>query len=198
MMDYSEFKRKAEGASKGKEEAQRLEEDFSLIENNGWENYVTLLAEILGKAGKVDRNDRRFTVGGNCLHLYSLSRVLEPDKCDDYSFGTDVSRSRVFRHELSLGYNGTYNPLESEIMEKLGKIKGIITESVDCSGLYVRRSVDDTADTRIEKTAVSTSPISDEDMETLCKAFLDRTAEEQEEAKKYLVITICEFRRQIS
>lgn len=186
MMEYSEFKQRAENACKGEDEKERIADELSHIEKCGMEKYMTVLAEIYGN---ISRTKKRVVTGGNADYSYALSKVTNPDKDTFSRIMKDDKKDLFFSAPLEFDALSilAYKPWAS-----LGfkKVKSIIDDSIASSGLYTRDKAWKDYRRKLDVIVVSNSAIPDEDFEIASKLDKDRTSEENERLMKYLVIKI--------
>ena len=183
-MEYSEFKSKAENICLREDEKKRIATEFALFEERGWEEYVVLLADILGRIASV----KHVHLSGSYKDSYAISKVVNP--AGDISCRQEDGE--LFPSGLNFCSLAIWRPVEFWITGKIRKNDEIIRNAVDSSGLYVRRVEGKAERDRIETTVVSTVPVSDEDVKTAVKSHDDFTPEEKDRMKKYLIITIRE------
>ena len=184
MLDYPEFRRKAENVCVKEDEKKRIAAEFAVFEERGWEKYVVLLTEILGRIASV----KHVHPSGSYKDSYAIAKVVNP--AGDISCRQEDGE--LFPSGLSFCSLAIWRPVEFWITGKIRKNDEIIRNAVDSPGLYVRRAEGKAERDRIETTVVSTVPVPDEDVKTAVKSHDDFTPEEKERMKKYLIITVRE------
>ena len=189
---WEDFKRDVKALSLPGEERKRVNQELSLFERRGWEEYILLLSDVL-KA--VDDNHPGCGEGGSALSSLALSLYSRGGKGAAEILSDEKGRASLFGGNLTMNWNiwwaknkytqQTVDSLESLVLPVIG-VSGLHTvqKYVEYSPVKGKEQLEKE---NVEYLIVSTSSVPYSDYVLITDDGVERSEEDDERLKNYLV-----------
>ena len=173
-------------------EKKRVEKEFVLFEERGWEKYILLMAEIM-KA--MNARPEFCLEGGSVCDSYALGKYRTGETGELRLLLNEKGRQILFNDALRMNY--VLNEPGELMMENVGKLDDVLDPAVLSSGLFkAQRLYEDTtndpliAGRMLEFLVLSTKPIDEDDMDLIVNETRNSTPGEAERLREYLIVRI--------
>ena len=173
-------------------EKKRVEKEFVLFEERGWEKYILLMAEIM-KA--MNARPEFCLEGGSACDSYALGKYRTGETGELRLLLNEKGRQILFNDALRMNY--VLNEPSEQMMENVGKLDDVLDPVVLSSGLFkAQRLYEDTtndpliAGRMVEFLVLSTKPIDEDDMDLIVNETRNSTPGEAERLREYLIVRI--------
>lgn len=186
MHNYEEFKNRVLEVCRSAEETKRVQEEFALFEQRGWEKYVVLAADIIAK---VETRIKPIIFGGSCWDSYAIRKAVDPHYDWSGLLQDKKSHDILFNDALRLDYSVVW-AFDDWLVRDLIKLDSVLNECLAISGLHVKEVITKNEATKEERMIISFSPIPEEDIALIAHETRQSTPEEADNLRKYLIIII--------
>ncbi len=197
MKKWQQLKRDIEALPRTTKEKKRIDAEFKLFEERGWEKYILFLCEVmkaLKKKGVAGAEN-----GGSACDSYVLGKLsMERDKELKDLFSNERACQILFNDALRMNWNILW-PHDEYTEKSIRELDALLDPLVKKSGLHVAQNIqkvypqrrgDNGRITVVEHIVLSTASIPDEDMYLILHEKRESSPEEAARLRKYLIIKV--------
>ena len=197
MKKWNQFRCEIEALSLTPKEKNRIDAEFTLFEERGWERYILLLSEIM-KALK-EKGVTGVSKGGSAWDSYVLGKLCI-EKSDELKklLSDEKGRRILFNDALRMNWNVSL--LFNEFtLRGIIELDAVLDPLVKESGLQMKQTVqevhssgrrDNGRRTFVEYVVLSVKSIPEEDMFLILNEKRESSPEEADRLRKYLIIKV--------
>ena len=189
---WEDFKRDVKALSLPGEERKRVNQELSLFERRGWEEYILLLSDVL-KA--VDDNHPGCGEGGSALSSLALSLYSRGGRNAEDILSDEKGRASLFGGNLTMEWN-IWWPKNRYTQQTVDSLESLALPVIGASGLHTVQKYVEYSPVKgkeqlekenVEYLIVSTSSVPYSDYILITDDGVKRSEEDDERLKNYLV-----------
>ncbi len=195
MGRWEDFKSEVKALALPGEERKRVNQELSLFERRGWEEYILLLSDVLEA---VDGNRPGCGEGGSALSSLALSLYSRGGRDRARILSDEKGRKELFEGSLTVEWNIWWvkNRFTQQTVDAL---ESLVLPVIGASGLHtVQKYVENSPvkgkeqfeKENVEHLIVSTSTVPYSDYVLITDEGVKRSEEEDERVKNYLVFKL--------